>query len=323
VLFPICLAILVDIADFSLLFSDSPSYVPSPTVFVAIEVLSGIAVFLFIHMWKAEERLSEALATTEQELRAATDAKIALSNLVGGTYRMVEYLDSVIGVQTDKLRGALKSLVSGNGVPHCRTCLTFLDPERYIKECLVVLHKFFSHWLTPGHSLRIAYFEPQDGGLKVTYSFDGTNTDVIHSPNRDYQDRFTLELLADEKGMHRSLASHLSACGGEILVGNAAEADKDTEHPFRYFGDRQKVRVRSLFGFSVEVRDVEPAGQRHRAVVLCDSNQTGLFDEKDATKVRIAGQLATRISVRIDHQVRLRALVGAIKGRLSQKQCEV
>jgi hypothetical protein len=235
-----------------------------------------------------------------------------IQRTVDDNFRILGFVDSIVGIKSERFQKLLQDLTASEAsrIDKREQFIATLSPEEQIKELVILVHKFFSHWIEPKHSLRVALFEEKENHLQVTVSYDGMNFNCIQSPNNQHKEQFCLLLNPHEKGRFRSLACYVSRVESIYFISDTQQVQADGGSFFRFFDDDQKKRIRSCFAFRVTTKDMKPGFVD--PVIIVDSDMVGLFDPEDGIKADICKKLTKRVSIRMDFEMKTKQLLDTL-----------
>lgn len=215
-------------------------------------------------------------------------------------------------LEHNHLKDVMRGMQSLSDPLGCRSCLSYLDPGRNIRNTIAIVHEYVKTVLANSGRLRVALFVPENGKLVCRESFDGSEWDCIKSPEGRHRDRF--DLSRPQNGGRNSLCVELSLGRIEQCFSSNAEKDhSNLDHPFEFFDPTQRERIKSYAGFLAfphGANDLDPS-----PVMMCDTDQIGFFDESDSLLVEMMKMLMFYVRQRVFYELDLEKFLDSVRRR--------
>jgi hypothetical protein len=270
VVVPIAAGVVADIADLSEVI-DGRIDCRQSMLLSAASVLAITYAWGQLVIWRHSDTADEVLA--REKLRADADREYL---------HFVLQVDAVFGAITEHRVNRLRKLIeeigelveAGEPLPplHC-----IGDPKAQIAAIIQATHGVFQPYLgklNPAASLRVVHFQPEDGFLRPTHSWNGVTESCVQSPTGEHRSWFQVDRMAT-----RCLAVAAFHSGQIMVVEDAAAAAADSRQPFSYFSADQQDRIKSIIVLpifsNVGIRQV-------RWVISVDTDQAGFFKQRHA-----------------------------------------
>ena len=177
-----------------------------------------------------------------------------------------------------------------------------MNPESQIGQLIMNTHLIFKERLQANSSLRIAYFCLDKDYMEPAYSWDGYNENCITTPLNKYREKFKIDCAAE------NLVVYVAHSGRIESVPSAEEAHAESRHPFYYYGEEQKEKIKSLVAIPLKVLDTLPD---FKPVLVVDTNEPGFFGKYTEKEFEhIQENLSNRLLTELDTKLLFEELLG-------------
>lgn len=267
-----------------------------------------IAAIVCVSVWRIVQFFADGKSkAADREKFAALDA---FQRTALGRVKLLSILRGLLRKRVERIERTRSELVQGGARTSIATMRQALDPERHINDVLEALVGYFRSLRpdteeTQRAEVRIGLYIAQDGqAVPVEWFSVKERSREIYRSFREHPEHFRLD-SADRP-------AHVVRCLNDRRAYIVEDCEAAAaEGSFRYFGDEQRVYLKSLF--VCPLGDLPIVGESGnvefvRAAIAADSDLSGYFRERDE---RLFGEGVDFFQTRLLLEFNLRVLMNA------------